>query len=72
MGGHNFDFPYQLDYLCKDIIDYKDHFRNVIIPLSWYGLGTVTELLEWSISRVHRFNLYTSDESFQKDRRKFL
>ena len=51
-----------MDYLCKFGDDIEGFHRNAIIPLCWFGFGSVKELLELPISLLNRYARVMEEE----------
>ena len=60
-------FPYSLESLInRDSRNIYEFYRNVIIPLSFLGLGSVDSLLNMKMWELHEFNYLTKDSEIQE------
>ena len=57
-----FAFPYRLDYLCNIGSSLSSFHEKVIIPLCWFGFGSVRELLELPITLLNRYVMIMEEE----------
>ena len=59
--------PYSLESLInRDSRNIYEFYRNVIIPLSFFGLGSVDSLLNMKMWELHEFNYLTKDSETQE------
>ena len=75
-------YPCNLAYLCNYGNDLFGLHSKLIIPLVWYGFGSVRELLDLPLSLLHRYGkimeeegmiekFWTSRDPFWKSKRKY-
>lgn len=50
-------YPYSVASLCDTGMTRLDFLRRYVLPLAWYRLGSVTEILNWPMSRLFRVSL---------------
>ena len=48
-------YPCKLDYLCNYGNDIFHLHKGLIIPLVWFGFGSVKELLELPLTLLNRY-----------------
>ena len=39
-----------------------DFLRRYVLPMAWYGLGSVAEIMDWPMSRLYRLSLLLEAE----------
>ena len=54
-GSYLSAYPYRLDYLCSVGGSLSRFHEKTLIPLCWFGFGSVKELLELPISLLNRY-----------------
>lgn len=58
--------PYSLDYLCRVQESPLIFLKKNIIPLCWYNLGSINDIMELPIGLVNRLGLCMQDEKMKK------
>ena len=54
--------PFGLDYLCKVGGGHFAFLKGVIAPLSWFGFGSVVDLLELPVTMLNRLVMMMEEE----------
>lgn len=59
-------YPYSLESLCKVKESPITFLKENIIPLSWYRLGSINDIMELPIGLVNRLGVALKDEKMRK------
>ena len=54
--------PYSVVYLCDTGMTRLEFPRRYVLPMAWYGLGSVAEIMDWPMSRLYRVSLLLEEE----------
>ena len=55
-------YPYQLDYLCSFGESASRFHEKLVIPLSWFGFGSVKDLLDLPVTLLNRYVFLMEEE----------
>lgn len=58
--------PYSVESLCDTGMTKLEFLRRYVLPLSWFRLGSVSEVLDWPVSRLFRVTLLLEEDSVLK------
>lgn len=64
-------YPYSLEYLCDTGTDSIAFLRKSVIPLAWWRIGSVEEILSLPLGLINRLNLALDNEEMAKKFREF-